>query len=430
MLVTNLGKKGIIEKGPGFASGLRDLRSHLNISTISAGVIATIFGCTGPALIIINSAQAGNWTTAQTISWLFSIYFLGGVISLILALYYKQPINGAWSIPGAVLLATTLPLFSINEAAGGFVMAGLLVFILGITGIMGKVMNWIPLPIVMAMIAGAMIRFGTGVVESVQKDLLIAGSALLAFLVAQRVGRNFPGTLVALIVGILVGFNQINLNAMDISYAGPSFFIPEFNLSTFLSISFPLALLVIGAENAQAFGVLRAEGYRPPINAMTVISGIGGIVAGFFGGHNANIAGPMTAICSSSEAGPNKEGRYAASVVNGVLFGSFGILAGFAVPFVEILPGSLINTVAGLAMIGVLVSAFEHGFSSHRFQIGAFAALVIAMSGLTLFSISAPFWSLVGGVIVSLFAEPNDFRFKEQIQSGSGLDPEPEKLAG
>ena len=34
------------------------------------------------------------------------------------------------------------------------------------------------------------------------------------------------------------------------------------------------------------------------------------------GAHNANIAGPMTAICSSSEAGP-KEGRYVASVVNG-----------------------------------------------------------------------------------------------------------------
>ncbi len=55
------------------------------------------------------------------------------------------------------------------------------------------------------------------------------------------------------------------------------------NLGAFLAISVPLAALVIGAENAQATGVLLAESYRPPVNAMTIISGIGGILAGLLG---------------------------------------------------------------------------------------------------------------------------------------------------
>jgi benzoate membrane transport protein len=60
-------------------------------------------------------------------------------------------------------------------------------------------------------------------------------------------------------------------------------------------------------------------------------------------------------------------------------------------------------------MIGVLLSAFEQAFSSRKFRYGAFFALVVAMSGITLLKISAPFWSLVIGVIVSLIMEPQDF---------------------
>lgn len=45
-----------------------------------------------------------------------------------------------------------------------------------------------------------------------------------------------------------------------------------------------------------------AEEYKPPINFMTIISGVGGILAGIRGGHHANIAGPLTAICSSDQA--------------------------------------------------------------------------------------------------------------------------------
>ena len=41
-------------------------------------------------------------------------------------------------------------------------MAGVIVLILGASGLIGKIMRWLPLPIVMAMITGAMIRFGIG----------------------------------------------------------------------------------------------------------------------------------------------------------------------------------------------------------------------------------------------------------------------------
>ena len=138
------------------------------------------------------------------------------------------------------------------------------------------------------------------------------------------------------------------------------------------------------------------------------ISGIGGIAAGLVGAHNANIAGPMTAICSSEQAGEDKEGRYVAAVTNGVLFGSFGLFAAVAVPLVLRLPSPLIMAVAGLAMIGVLVTSLQEAFGAARgHQIGAFTALVVAMSNVNLLGISSPFWALVAGVVVTLVADRN-----------------------
>ena len=98
-----------------------------------------------------------------------------------------------------------------------------------------------------------------------------------------------------------------------------------------MSIGIPLALLIICTENAQATGVLMAQGYKPPNNAMAIYGSIVGLIGSFFGAHAINVAGPMTAICSAEEVG-KKESRYAASVVNGVLFSTFGLFAAMSFP--------------------------------------------------------------------------------------------------
>lgn len=398
----------IIERGPGFREGLRDLPAAINLNSVSAGTVAAIFGCSGPALIVIGAAAAGKLTSGQTVAWLLAIYGLGGLISLLLALRYKMPINGAYSIPGAAIMTAAFASFSFPEIVGAFIMSGAIVLLLGVTGVIGRIMHWLPMPIVMAMIVGAMIRFGVGAVDSVKAAPIIAGSAALAFFLTMRFIKTFPPVLAALIVGLFaaVATGSIQAATVDIAFVAPEFTVPVFTMAAFFGVAVPLAALVIGAENAQATGVLMAEGYKPPVNAMTIVSGIGGILAGCMGGHNANIAGPMTAICSSEQAGEDRSKRYGATVVNGLLFGAFGLLAGVAVPFVLALPRPLIAVVAGLAMIGVLLSALQHGFAKQQgHQVGAFVALLVAMSSLNLFGISAPFWALVFGVIVSLLAD-------------------------
>ncbi|MRN26947.1 benzoate transporter, partial [Romboutsia ilealis] len=45
-----------IEEGPGLRAGLKDLPKSLNAGTIGSGLIASIFGCTGPAMVVISAA--------------------------------------------------------------------------------------------------------------------------------------------------------------------------------------------------------------------------------------------------------------------------------------------------------------------------------------------------------------------------------------
>src|SRR3954463_12480109 len=95
-----------------FRASFKDLRQNLNVSTVSAGLVAAIFGCTGPALIIIGAATSGGLTYGETISWIFAVYFFSGLLGMFLSVKYRQPIAGAHSIAGAVLVAGALTQFS------------------------------------------------------------------------------------------------------------------------------------------------------------------------------------------------------------------------------------------------------------------------------------------------------------------------------
>ena len=380
----------LFEKGCGFRAGAKDLLKYTNGSTLSSAIISTIFGCTGPCLVTIAASEAAGFTTAETVSWIFGIYVFGGLLGAIMSLYYKLPISGAFSIPGATLMGTALAGYSFQEAAGAFVIAGVIVLLLGVTGLIGKVMRWLPLPIVMGMIGGCMLKFGTQIVTGINTLPIVCGLAVLAFL----------------LVGELV-------------YTPPMLVVPQFNPNLILSCSLPLAALVVGAENAQAMGVLKAQGYNVPANAMTVASGIGGIISGLVGAHNANIAGPMTAICASEEAGP-KEGRYAASFWNGVTFAAFGLVGSFTIAFVSFIPSELVNVLAGLAMLNVLIQAFNEGFGTLKYKTGAFFALCVGASGLSFLGIGSAFWALVAGVVVSAICDRKDFKTDSAVVEQAG----------
>lgn len=405
----------MIEKGPGFRSGIKDLGKAMNPANIGSALVSLAFAYTGPAILAFQAGQNAGFTQAQTLSWVSIVYIVGGLLSFLLALYYKMPIVGAWSIPGVAMVGMAITGYSFSEASGAFLVAGILVFLLGITGMIKKIMNWIPLPIVMGMIAGVFMKYGTGIVTNAQADIVVGAVCILAFLVTPLLTKKIPPVLSALILGILTAMlrGQFTFELSAYGFSGPMLVMPKLNPSTIMSVSVPLAVLVIGAENAQAIGVMKGAGYDVPINAMTILSGIGGIVTSFFGGHNANIAGPMTAIIAADGNGP-KEYRYGGAVLNGIGLIVFGLVASAAMGIVAGLPSALVTLLAGLALINILINALKDAFGNGKYRTGAFAAFVIGMSGISILGIGAAFWSLIGGVLVGILADGKDFKVESK----------------
>ena len=131
--------------------------------------------------------------------------FLVDYLEYFYLLKYRQPIAGAHSIAGAVLVAGALTHFSFQEAIGAYLVAHILVIILGASGLIDKVMKWIPVPIVMGMIVGVMIRFSTEMITSVTISPILAGSAILVFLLSTRFFKKVPPVLSALLDRSFVG---------------------------------------------------------------------------------------------------------------------------------------------------------------------------------------------------------------------------------
>lgn len=391
----------------------RNFWKDINSENVSAGSLAGIFAVIACSLLLVNAGAEAGLTQQQTISWVSSAWIFGGALGIFLGLYTRKPIVGGWSIPAAVMLSTTLGNFTFEQAVGGYFMGGVLVFLIGLSGLVNVIIRYLPLPIIMAMIAGALIKFGTGIVVGISDLPIIAGIPVLTYFFCLRWQKIISPIIPALLIGLVLFYTVGDGGSMSTSYEFQllELYVPAFSIDAFFAISIPLAILVIGAENAQATGILMTEGYKPPVKTMTVLSGVGGMVACWFGSHNANIGGPATAICAGEGAGEEKEKRYVASILCGVICLVFGIFASYALAFVKVIPVELVAVIAGLAMINTLIQAFQMSFGGEKpkLQLGAFASFCIALSGISIFNITAPFWALVFGVLISMTIDKKDY---------------------
>jgi benzoate membrane transport protein len=93
------------------------------------------------------------------------------------------------------------------------------------------------------------------------------------------------------------------------------------------------------------------------------------------------------------------------AVVSGAITIVFGIFAWKIVPFIQSLPQAFVSLLAGFALIGVLHSSLQMGFSGNRYRLSALAAFIVTLSGISFLHISAPVWGLVAGAVLARTVE-------------------------
>jgi benzoate membrane transport protein len=305
--------------------------------------------------------------------------------------------TGAYSIAGAALLVQTLPRFGLHAAVGAYLIAGALITALALSGGFERLLRLVPLEIVLGMLAGVLLRFGADIFPQLVKAPLLVGLTLLAFGLAHRLPRWLPPVLVALAAGVAASLftHDYPARAIPVTFTLPEFYAPTFSLDAFLSLTVPLVLLALSSQNATGIGVLWAQKYKAPVNAITLATGLASLLTAPMAGHGVNLATPMTAICSDASAHPDARLRYGAAVVNGVLWIGAGCLGLTLVALIEVLPQGLILTIAGLGLLPVILRSLSESFGAGRHRFGCLFALLIAASNTQWLGIGAPFWALV-----------------------------------
>ncbi len=370
-------------------------------------VVAFLFATTGPVAVILAVGARGGLSESDIASWIFGAFFLNGLLGIAMSLLYRQPLVFLWSISGAVLVGPALGHLSFPEVIGAFLATGLLMLLLGLSGWVRRAMEAVPMPIVMAMVAGVFLRFGLDLVRAFRDDLGIALPMTVAFFAlsaAPRLARAIPPLIGALAAGALavwwLGTFKPPAGAL-FAFAQPNFYVPQFSGSAMVELVIPLAITVLVVQNGQGIAVLAANGHQPSINAITAACGAWSMVTGFVGTVSTCLTGPVNAMISSSG---ERHRHYAAALLFGVLALAFGLLAPFFTRLLLATPPSFIATLGGLAMLRILQSAFTVSFGG-SFSLGALVCFLITVADVPIFSIGAPFWGLVFGLAASCLLE-------------------------
>ena len=124
---------GLIERPPRPLTGPGRLRRDLGLLYAANGLIGLIFSATGPVAVILAVGTAGGLSPAELASWIFGVFFLNGLLTVLASWLYRQPLAFFWTIPGTVLVGPALTHLSWPEVVGAGEEA-----VMGVTGCSGR----------------------------------------------------------------------------------------------------------------------------------------------------------------------------------------------------------------------------------------------------------------------------------------------------
>jgi len=390
---------------------LRQILSDFGLHYASNGFISWLFAVSAPVAIILAVGSSRMLSENEIASWIFGVFFVNGLITVLFCWLYRQPLIMLWTIPGAVLVGQSLNHLTFPEIVGAYYGTSALLLLLGTTGWVKRAMHLVPMPIVMGMVAGVFLRFGLDLVHAVFADLPIAGPMVVIWLIltaSPRLGRGCPPIIGTLLVGALLTVTLGRFDSstpLEIELIRPLVETPTWSIAAMIELVVPLSITVLAIQNSQGIAVLKSADFEPPINAITIACGIGSAASALVGGISTCLTGPANAIIVAS--GERKR-QYTSGILVGLLAILFGLLAPTFTRLLLCAPRSLVTVLAGLAMLRVLQTAFIAAFKE-RFSLGALVALLVTVADLPWLTIGAAFWGLLFGIAISWLLERADF---------------------
>ena len=262
----------------------REILSDFGSTYAANGLIGFIFAATGPVAVILSVGTGGGLSPEELASWVFGVFVINGLVSMLMSWRYSTPLAFGWTIPGTVLVGPALQHLTFPEVIGAFYVTSALLLVLGLSGWVKRLMAALPMPIVMGMVAGVFLRFGLDIVRALQSDVAIAAPMVAVFLLLSARadwGKRLPPVIGALLVGALAVAVSGRLEASvvgQLSLVQPVIQAPVWSIAAMLELVVPLAITVLVVQNGQGVAVLKNAGHEPPVNMIAVACGVGAAV--------------------------------------------------------------------------------------------------------------------------------------------------------
>jgi benzoate membrane transport protein len=367
-------------------------------SLLSAALVAALVGYGSTIALVLAAAAAVGATAEQTQSWVFALCLMKAVGGALLTLRYRVPMVLAWSTPGAALVAATQGV-TMAEAAGAFLLAGLLVALTGALRPLGRMIAAIPDGIAAGMLAGVLLPFCLGLPQAATA-LPVLVVPMLAVFVLVRLRHPAWAVLAALATGMGLAFatGQATVPATPEGLARLVAVAPAFRPEVLLGLGLPLYLVTMASQNLPGFATLRAHGYAPPVNAALGMTGGLSALGALAGAHTVSMAAITAALCMGPDSHPDPAERWKAAMAYAGIWLMLGLFGPTILSLILALPPALVSGLVGLALIGPFIGAATGAFADPGQRFAAATTLVVTASGVTAFGIGAAFWGLAAGL--------------------------------
>ena len=93
-----------IERPPTPRVRVRQVLADLNANSLTNGLIGFIFAATGPFAVVLTVGTRGGLTSVELASWVFGVFCMNGLLTLVMSWRYQMPLAFGWTIPGTVLV--------------------------------------------------------------------------------------------------------------------------------------------------------------------------------------------------------------------------------------------------------------------------------------------------------------------------------------
>ena len=384
-------------------NAMRSIKNDWSISATVAGFLAVLISYSGPLIIFFQAAQNAHVSNEMMVSWIWGISIGAAVAGIYLSVKYKVPVITAWSAPGTALLVTLFPHISLNEVVAAYIIAAVVIFIIGITGYFDVLLKWIPQDIAAAMMAGILFQFGLGLFKATDTMPVIVFGMLLVFLLAKRFSPRYAMVWV-LVAGVVLSLAGGKMNPVEVNFtlAIPQFIAPEWTWNSVFNLAIPLILVSLSGQFLPGMAIMKLSGYDMPAKPIIAVTSIMSLAVAFVGGITIVLASITAALCMGKDAHEEARKRYIAGIANGIFYLIGGLFAGSIVMLFSLLPKELVAALAGLALLGAIATNVSMAMANPEQRDAALITFLASASGRKFLGLNSGFWGICIGIVAHL----------------------------